>query len=239
MKKLLLIIGFVFATTLLTGCEKQNNNAVDNNMGNKQVENNDTWKKDDKNQNSTQIANPASQNCIDKGGELELKQDSNGGAYGVCFFEDNRQCEEWALMRGDCPDGGVKITGYDNEGQIFCAISGGEVDMQDFTCLMPNGDQCVINEFDVDCSVANEDIIDIKKLAQAHCDDENISKVYECGDYYGVVSSLIGGGTTFYTTSEDGIKCPVVAPASMSDDCGKYLVRSDCAQVDICEKEVK
>jgi putative hemolysin len=32
------------------------------------------------------------------------------GQYGVCFFEDNRQCEEWALLRGDCPVGGKKVT---------------------------------------------------------------------------------------------------------------------------------
>ncbi len=50
------------------------------------------------------------------------------GQYGVCLFEDNRQCEEWALMRGECPAGGKKITGYDNDAEIYCAITGGTVD---------------------------------------------------------------------------------------------------------------
>ena len=36
----------------------------------------------------------------------------DGGQYGICFFDDNRQCEEWALLRGDCPVGGLKVTGY-------------------------------------------------------------------------------------------------------------------------------
>ncbi|HNW55685.1 MAG TPA: DUF333 domain-containing protein [bacterium] len=72
------------------------------------------------------LANPASTNCIEKGGRLEIKTKTDGGQYGVCYFEDNRQCEEWALLRGECPVGGVKITGYDNEDQSYCAITGGQ-----------------------------------------------------------------------------------------------------------------
>jgi predicted metal-dependent phosphoesterase TrpH len=36
---------------------------------------------------------------------------TDGGEYGICVFEDNRQCEEWALFRGECPAGGRKATG--------------------------------------------------------------------------------------------------------------------------------
>jgi putative hemolysin len=75
---------------------------------------------------TTTMANPASVNCTEKGGKLEIRT-SKPGEYGVCLFEDNRQCEEWALMRGECPAGGVKITGYENDAEIFCAITGGEV----------------------------------------------------------------------------------------------------------------
>jgi putative hemolysin len=73
------------------------------------------------------LANPASVNCKDKGGNLVMQKQPGGGEYGVCFFEDNRQCEEWALFRGDCPVGGKKITGYDNDAEIYCAITGGVV----------------------------------------------------------------------------------------------------------------
>lgn len=73
------------------------------------------------------IANPASTNCIANGGRLEIRKNKNG-EYGVCLFEDNRQCEEWALMRGNCPVGGVKITGYENDAQVFCTITGGKVE---------------------------------------------------------------------------------------------------------------
>ena len=81
------------------------------------------------NTNSAQpagIANPASANCIAKGGKLEMRTNKNG-QYGVCLFEDNRQCEEWALMNGKCPEGGVKVTGYDTDAEIYCAITGGQV----------------------------------------------------------------------------------------------------------------
>lgn len=74
-----------------------------------------------------QMANPASVNCIEKGGTIEMRTNKKG-QYGVCLFEDNRQCEEWALLRGDCPVGGLKITGYDNEAEIYCAITGGQVE---------------------------------------------------------------------------------------------------------------
>ena len=58
------------------------------------------------------LANPASQNCVAKGGKLQIEERGDGGQIGVCYFEDNLQCEEWALMRGECPVGGVKVTGY-------------------------------------------------------------------------------------------------------------------------------
>jgi putative hemolysin len=44
-------------------------------------------------------ANPASVNCAQQGGTLELRTDAKGGTYGVCQFADGRQCEEWALFR--------------------------------------------------------------------------------------------------------------------------------------------
>jgi putative hemolysin len=72
-----------------------------------------------------QIANPASENCVAQGGDLQIEERPDGGQIGVCHFEDNRQCEEWALMRGDCPAGGVRVTGYATEASRFCAITGG------------------------------------------------------------------------------------------------------------------
>lgn len=49
----------------------------------------------------TQIPNPASTNCINLGGRLEMRTDEDGGQYGVCI-KDGKECEEWSLFRGEC-----------------------------------------------------------------------------------------------------------------------------------------
>jgi len=71
------------------------------------------------------LANPASQNCVAKGGTLTMEKSPKGGEYGVCVFADNFQCEEWAMLRGQCRTGGVKVTGYATPAARFCAITGG------------------------------------------------------------------------------------------------------------------
>ncbi len=102
----------------------------------------------------TTLANPASSNCIAKGGTLEIRK-SKIGEYGVCLFEDNRQCEEWALLRGECPMGGLKITGYQSEAEVYCAITGGQLEGLDTnapTCKRIDGTLCNAQaNFDGEC----------------------------------------------------------------------------------------
>lgn len=50
---------------------------------------------------NTQIANPASVNCIEKGGKLSIV-DKPEGQVGMCTFSDGTVCEEWAYFRGEC-----------------------------------------------------------------------------------------------------------------------------------------
>ena len=96
------------------------------------------------------LANPASENCAAVGGKLSIENRTDGEKYGVCLFEDNRQCEEWALLRGDCPVGGVKVTGYVTEAGRYCAISGGTYAItgsngasdEQGTCTLKDGTQC-------------------------------------------------------------------------------------------------
>jgi len=76
---------------------------------------------------SSELANPASVNCREKGGTLVIKKRGDGGEYGVCMFEDNRECEEWALYRGECPVGGINTIGYDTPAEVYCAITGGRL----------------------------------------------------------------------------------------------------------------
>jgi putative hemolysin len=71
------------------------------------------------------LANPASVNCTEQGGTSRIETRLDGGQFGVCDFEDNRQCEEFALLRGDCPMGGVRVTGYVTDAGRYCAITGG------------------------------------------------------------------------------------------------------------------
>lgn len=87
--------------------------------------------------------NPASRYCLKVGGTVTIRIRGDGRAYGLCQFPDNRACEEWALFRGHCPVGGVKITGFDTIAQQYCAWLGGEtLAVPQATCTFPNGRVC-------------------------------------------------------------------------------------------------
>ena len=95
-----------------------------------------------------EMANPASVNCSKVGGNLTIEKRGDGGEYGLCYFEDNRACEEWALMRGDCPLGGVKTTGFDTIDQNYCAWSGGQTSaVTDSICTFKDGSKCSTKDF--------------------------------------------------------------------------------------------
>ena len=104
---------------------------------------------------STNLANPASENCVEQGGTVVIEARSDGGQYGVCTFEENRQCEEWAMMRGDCPVGGIKVTGYVSDAARFCAITGGTYEVtgtddsgeEQGTCTLPDGQSCDVWDY--------------------------------------------------------------------------------------------
>ncbi|VVC02862.1 Uncharacterised protein [Candidatus Burarchaeum australiense] len=74
----------------------------------------------------------------------------------------------------------------------------------------------------------------VEEQAQAFCGQANVAMVYVCGNYFGVVSSLLGGGTTYYKADGTQVSCPVVGPDSMSAECKQLTLGSNCAQVDIC-----
>ena len=52
--------------------------------------------------NKSQIANPASVNCEEKGGTVDIRTDLDGSQTGYCKFSDGSECEEWAFYRGEC-----------------------------------------------------------------------------------------------------------------------------------------
>ena len=133
MKKVL-IVSLILLAIVIVGCAK------------KSVE---PSKSTDNGNAPVSMANPASQNCEKVGGRLSIMKRGDGGEYGVCLFEDNRQCEEWTLMRGDCPVGGLKITGYITPAAQYCAITGGEyaitdgkAEIEQGTCKLKGGKMC-------------------------------------------------------------------------------------------------
>ena len=105
--------------------------------------------------NTAELANPASVNCTELGGMLVIEERGDGGQFGVCYFEDNRQCEEWALLRGDCPVGGFKVIGYITDAARYCAITGGEYQItgsggaeeEQGTCTFNDGSQCDVWDY--------------------------------------------------------------------------------------------
>ncbi|HYB40853.1 MAG TPA: DUF333 domain-containing protein [Candidatus Methylomirabilis sp.] len=94
--------------------------------------------------------NPASQNCVARGGALSIERNGAGAEYGVCSFGDGRQCEEWAMLRGECPVGGIKVTGYVTPAARYCAITGGTYEAtgagnaagERGTCTLASGKRC-------------------------------------------------------------------------------------------------
>ena len=50
---------------------------------------------------TTEMANPASVNCVNVGGKLTLKRTPQG-EFGMCKLPSGKVCEEWALFRGEC-----------------------------------------------------------------------------------------------------------------------------------------
>jgi hypothetical protein len=104
---------------------------------------------------SSQIANPASVNCGKQGGKLSIETGPGGGQYGVCVFSGDKECEEWAMFRDQCPVGGVDVKGYASAAGRYCAITGGTyaatakqgtADEQG-TCILKGGKSCDAGEY--------------------------------------------------------------------------------------------
>ena len=92
-----------------------------------------------------QRANPASQNCVQQGGKLVIER-GPGGEIGMCLFENNRQCEEWALLRGLCPAGDIRVTGYATPEERLCAIRGGQYTNAGECRYRPRGREAAMNQ---------------------------------------------------------------------------------------------
>ena len=90
------------------------------------------------------LVNPASANCAEQGGRLEIETRGDGGQYGVCHLADGRACEEWALMRGQCPKSGAEVAGLTNAEARYCVLQGGKLRLDAGACQLPDGKRCAL-----------------------------------------------------------------------------------------------
>ena len=103
------------------------------------------------------IANPASAYCEEQGFKLEIRAAQDGSQYGVCVFEDDSECEEWAYYRDECKPGDMDVApapvatsaGIANPASNYCTEKGGTSEIrtaQDGTqygvCRFSNGSEC-------------------------------------------------------------------------------------------------
>ena len=105
---------------------------------------------------SASMANPASVNCANVGGTLEIRKDTAGNEYGMCNFANGTSCEEWALFRNEGCKAGVAVTsttavplGMANPASVNCGKIGGATEIKKNTdgseygmCTFSNGTSC-------------------------------------------------------------------------------------------------
>lgn len=145
------------------------------------------------------LANPASQNCVAKGGVLSIEKNPKGGEFGVCTFPDDRQCEEWAMLRGQCREGGIRVAGYLTPAARFCAISGGAYTVvsasnapdERGTCTFANGKTCGAAAF-FDGSCTRQTL----HTAATPAAPKSIRAHFACGDGRSIDATFVNGAAS-------------------------------------------
>lgn len=91
---------------------------------------------------SAGLANPASTNCLEQEGTLEIIEDDEGNQYGICTLPNGIRCEEWALFNGMCdPKTGTTITApADDATQGMAYINNAELILDEGLTVQIMGD---------------------------------------------------------------------------------------------------
>ncbi len=89
--------------------------------------------------------------------------------------------------------------------------------------------QACIRPFEENCTAT----LTVEEQARAFCGAENVANIFTCGPYVRVVSSLLGGGSTFYQDGQKIAQCPVVAPDAMSEQCRLLLLGNNCVEQEV------
>lgn len=61
------------------------------------------------NPQAARVANPASLNCIQNNGRLEIQRLPDGSERADCILPDGKRCDEWEMFRGNCPTRTVNV----------------------------------------------------------------------------------------------------------------------------------
>ncbi len=88
------------------------------------------------------IANPASEYCINQGYDWSIVKDTAGNEYGICKFPDGSECEEWAYYNSKCKPGDLKVAVPTTESECL-SVGGkwGKFGLADFErCNLPTKD---------------------------------------------------------------------------------------------------
>jgi putative hemolysin len=97
-----------------------------------------------------QIANPASEYCVEQGGNVDIRKDDEGGEAGYCQFDDGSECEEWAFFRGDCSQGEFPSSQQlANPAAVYCTEQDGGYEIREHedggqygACIFDDGSEC-------------------------------------------------------------------------------------------------
>ena len=160
--------------------------------------------------------NPASVNCMDKGGKLEIR-DKAEGQVGYCIFPDGSECEEWAFFKDEsAPGGGEGKAGMPNPASKNCVDQGGKVDIRDEAggqvgyCVFSDGSECEEwAYFKGECAPGGS----YQPLDSAACTDltDSMSKTI------GVEVETDTVAFDDYVTSESGTGCVATATGTGAD----------------------
>lgn len=86
------------------------------------------------------MPNPAAVACLKAGGSLTDEESAIGGTN--CVFPDGKICNQWALFRGECPAGGVRLPENISFEERACLLSGGHYQSSQNQCKTPEGKTC-------------------------------------------------------------------------------------------------
>lgn len=75
--------------------------------------------------NKEKFPSPAGVHCREADGTTVIATRGDGGEYGICVFESGGQCDDWAMMVGFCPVGGIDVSVYPTPAARYCALRGG------------------------------------------------------------------------------------------------------------------